>query len=64
MFFVASIVRRVAVASPHPQSITEGGLRVEFMLNKIETAHAVSVVDLVVADLEGYCARNVFVFTM
>ena len=51
LFFVALVARRVA--SPHPQSITEGWPREEFMLNKIETAHAVSVVDLVVADWKG-----------
>ena len=37
------------VASPHPQSIMEGGIRAEFMLNK-RTAHSASMVDLVVAD--------------
>ena len=49
------------VASPHPQSITEGGPRAEFMLNKIVTAHAVSVVDLVGRALrkERVCIYNV-----
>ena len=58
-FFVASIVCRVAL--PHPQSITNvrpGGPRVEFMLNEIETAHAISVVDLVVADWNWRALRK------
>ena len=44
-----------SVASPHPQSITEGGPRAELMLNKRLHAslHTVSMVDLVVADWKG-----------
>ena len=40
------------VASPHSQSITKGGLRAEFMVNDRDM-HAVSVVDLIVAEWKG-----------